>query len=105
MDAGLMDAEALRRAVMGLRPCLVFYDIGPEVLDEIRAAAQPQPSAARIDVHPYYLERVDVDALERSHIARQQLQDYLDEAMRAHVLQRLLAYSETLRGLHRDDGL
>jgi hypothetical protein len=48
---------------------------------------------------------VDLDALERSHAARQQLQDYLDDAMRAHVLQRLLAYGETLRGLHRDGDL
>jgi hypothetical protein len=77
----------------------------PATLAAIRAAAQPQPPAGRIEVHPYYLERVDLDALERSHAARQQLQDYLDDAMRAHVLQRLLAYGETLRGLHRDGDL
>lgn len=42
----LRDAEELRRALMGLRPCLVFYDVGPEALAAVRAAAGPEPATA-----------------------------------------------------------
>lgn len=92
-----MDTEELRRALMGLKRCVVFHGIGPETLAKIRAAAQPQPPTARIEVHPYYLERMDLDALEASHMARQQLQGYLDDVMRAHVLDRMASYEEALR--------
>jgi hypothetical protein len=100
-----MDAEELHRAVMGLKPCVVFHDIGPEMLTAIRAAAQPQPPAARIDVHPYYLDRFDGAAAEASHVARQQLQDYLDDAMREHVLARMRLFEENARSVWRADDL
>lgn len=89
-----MDAEGLRRELLGLKPCVVFHDIGPETLAEIRAAAQPQPPAPRIEVHPYYLEA--------GHRARQQLQDYLDDAMREHVLRRIADYGEAMRRIYGD---
>jgi hypothetical protein len=100
-----MDAEELRRAVMGLQPCLIFHNVGPETLAKIRAAAQPQPPAARIEVHPHYLDSVDLDVLEAAHAARQQLQDCLDEAMRAHVLARMRLFEQNVRSIWRADDL
>lgn len=80
-------------------------DIRPDVLNKIRAAAQPRPPSARIEVHPHYLDRVDLEALEASHAARQQLQAYLDDAMRAHILERMASYGDTLREVWRVDDL
>lgn len=95
-----MDAEALRRELMGLKPCVVFHDIVPDTLAKIRAAAQPQPPA-QIEFHQHYLDRVDLDALEASHTVRQQMQDFLDDATRAHVLAEMATYERTLREVWR----
>lgn len=105
MDLDTFDAEELRRALLGLKPCVVFHDIGPDTLAKIRAAAQPQPPTARVEVHPYHLDRIDLDALEAAHRARQQMQDYLDDAMREHVLARIRLVAQDLRSVWRVDDL
>lgn len=93
-----MDDADLRRAIMGLAPptpCIVFHDISPDKLAAIRRAAEPKPPAGPIDVHPYYLEA--------AHAARQQLQDYLDEAMRRRLVEQALATEATLREVYGYD--
>lgn len=97
--------KQLARELFGLKPCVVFHDIGPGELAAIRAAAEPRPPAARIDVHPYYLERIDPATEEAAHATRQQLQDYLDEAMRAYVLEGMATEAEQMRRLHLDGEL
>lgn len=82
-----MDPEELRRALMGLKRCVVFHDIRPEQLDAIRAAASPQPPAevrwgegARIArdfpaLTPYVLETAE--EVSRREAAHRLTQEYI----------------------------
>jgi hypothetical protein len=48
-----MDTEELHRAIMELKPCLAFHDIGPDTLAAIRqAAAQPTTPARIMPIRP-----------------------------------------------------
>lgn len=84
------------------KPCVVFHDVGPEQLAEIRAAAQPRPPTVRIEVHPYYLQGLDPETEEARHAARLQLQGYLDDAIRAHVNARAFSAGVALQEVYRN---
>lgn len=103
-----LDAQAFHDQLKDLGPsCVVVpcpdrWPPTPELLAEIRAAAEPQPPTARIEVHPYYLHGIDPILLERSHRGRQELQSYLNEAILQHIRQQSIAAASAMREVYRN---
>lgn len=96
IDPGL-DAQAFHDQLKDLSPsCVVMpcpdrWPPAPELLAEIRAAAEPQP--------PDRLERVRLAA--RANGKSEAIRALLDEAIRQHILRRAASTASAMREVYR----